>query len=137
MGEKTGSIPPPVCKAILICQQVVFDPDAYRLDLLGILDTFRLASFPGRTMPFTLFTLLTGAQGEQELWIEAHDLRSGQRLGQTPPDRVSFADRTAMRMWSCKCPPLLLPEPGSYDLILYCAAGEIDRLSFVASLRQE
>src|SRR3954462_5144136 len=65
MSDKPGSVPPPLCKAILMCRSVGIDPTTGTYNLYGVLDGCELRALPGPTFPFTVFLSLTGSQGEQ------------------------------------------------------------------------
>jgi hypothetical protein len=137
MTDKPGAVPPPQCKAILLCERVEVDRLTRQLDLRGVFCMFHLDTFPGRTMPFTVFTLLTGGEGEQHVWVDVYDLRDGQHLVRSRSDPVPFPGRADYIFWQIALPPLLLPAAGRYDLVVACANGEIDRLSFAATTRLE
>jgi hypothetical protein len=132
MDKKPRALPPPLCKAILICERVEFDPVTRQLNLWGVLDRFHVSSFPGYTSSFFVFLLLTDSIGEREVWVEVHDLRDGRVLARTRPDRFQFPRRTDSIFWHLACPPLFLSSPGRYDLITFCDGEEIDRLKFAA-----
>ena len=137
MTDKPGSVPPPLCKAILLCERVDTDPITRQFNLHGVFDTFHLDSFPGCTIPFAVFPLLAGSQGGQEVWVEVHDLKSGHKLGHTSLALVPFPGRADCILQPFACAPLFLPSPGGYDLVVHGTAGEIDRLRFAAQTSLE
>ncbi len=60
--KESESKPPPVCKAILLCDQVIRDVSTGKASLIGIFEAFVLASVPGHTQPIkAFFSLLTGS----------------------------------------------------------------------------
>ncbi len=137
MSGEPGPVPPPLCKAILMCREVEIDRGTGTYNLLGVLDGFELRTFPGSTPPFTVFLLLTGSQGTQEVWAEVYDLRDGQSIGRSPPIPVRFTGRAEMVFVRIALPPLSLPAPGEYDLVVFSGDGEIDRLVFIAVAPEE
>jgi hypothetical protein len=132
MSEKANPLPPPLCKAILICERAEILRATRLINLWGVTDILTVPSFPGFTRPFVVFLRLTDAEGERPVWVEVHDLRDSRVLGRTPPDRVPFPGRTQSIIWTLACPPLPLPSPGEYDLVAFCDGVEIDRLKFAA-----
>jgi hypothetical protein len=126
--------PPPVCKAILMCNRAEIDPMTRRFNLEGVLDTLAMTPSPGPTAPFVVFMLLTGSEGEQGVWVEVHDLKDGAIIGRTPPIAVAFPGRADYIFVKIECPPIFLPSPGRYDLLARCDDGDIDRLRFNAGL---
>jgi Family of unknown function (DUF6941) len=134
-GWRTSAMsdkPPPVCKAILMCNRAEMDPTTRRFTLEGVFDTLAMEPTPGPTAPFVVFMLLTGSQGEQGVWVEVHDLRDGSLVGRTPAIPVAFPGRADYIFVKIECPPIFLPSPGRYDLLVRCDDGDIDRLSFSA-----
>jgi hypothetical protein len=132
MGDSVRAVQVPSCKAILMCRSVSTDPITGAFNLYGVIDCFGLSAFPGATFPFSVFLLLTGSQGEQELWAEVHDLRDMQVIHRSVGTVIPFDGRAEGIFVTLECPAVTLPQPGLYDLVVFSGAGEVDRLKFSA-----
>jgi hypothetical protein len=46
-----GAIPPPKCKAILLCEKTIIEAGTQQVSLIGITDTFMVPGLPGMIQP--------------------------------------------------------------------------------------
>jgi len=123
--------PPPVCKVILLCDEVLRDPVTNKTSVIGIFDTFVVPSFPGSTSPCTAFLKLVDAFGEFTITAEIHDLKEGTIAFRSSGSSqyCSSAGRSAGELWF-PIFALLFTHPGPYDLIVFADENEIDRVQF-------
>jgi hypothetical protein len=135
MTEKISSLPLPICKAILICDQVEIDQVTGGINLWNVFGAIPFPSFPGHTSGFDVFLILTEGEGKQNVWIEVNNLQDGQLLDKLPPRVITFQGRTQLLFVKLTCPLIRLPSPGLYDLVVFCDSGEIDRLKISAFVR--
>jgi hypothetical protein len=124
--------PPPKCKAILLCDQVIVDALTRKVSIIGTFDSFNTPSFPGMTAQFTAFMQMTDGHGEYRIAIEIHDLQEGTVLGRAEGAPISFPDRTAKLNYFIPVPPLPLAHAGRYDFVVFADGQEIDRQQFEA-----
>ena len=61
-----GKIPPPACKALLLCDQTIIEAGSGKVSIIGAFTNFILPTFPGRTSPFTAFVQLADGIGRYE-----------------------------------------------------------------------
>jgi len=128
--NKTSRKPPPVCKAILLCDEVVRDAETHKTSVIGIFDTFVVPGFPGSTSPCKLFLLLIDAIGAFEIMAEIHDLKDGNVIARSPSRTIgSPGKRTQGEQW-LPVPALPVAHSGPYDLIVFADENEIDRVQF-------
>ena len=132
MTEKHSSKPPPRCKAILLCDQTIRDAATGKPSVIGIFDRLRFSSFPAQTAPFKLFLELIEGIGSFEIVVELYDLRENKTLSRSRPHRLEFQDRLDRHYLYMSVPRLLLPHPGSYDVLVLANEQEADRKKFQA-----
>lgn len=137
-GKKdSGSKPPPVCKAILLCDQVIRDAMTGKASLIGIFDAFRLETVPGHTRPVTAFLQLIEGIGSYILTVEVHDLQADTVIARATTVSVEFANRLQKRQVIIGVPPLPVAHAGIYDFVVLADGKEVDRQQFVVVVPQE
>jgi len=129
--------PPPACKAILLCDAVLTDPFTGKGSVIGILSQFTLPEFPGDTPPFFVYLQLTDGIGSYTLSIEIRDRADDEALFKGVLLKVEFAERGVKNNVVIPMPPLPLPHPGAYDLIMFADAQELDRQQFEAHMQEQ
>jgi hypothetical protein len=127
-----GRRPPPVCKAILLCDQVIVDARTNKVSVIGIFTFFGLPQFPGQTFPVTAFLQLTNGIGKYALTVEIHDLSTGRVIARAELAEVEFEDRATKSNVVFSVPALPLQHPGIYDFVVLADDQEIDRQQFTA-----
>ena len=132
-GGPRGVIPPPRCKAILLCDQVLVDALTGHYSAIGIFDVFRLPVFPGPTRPFAVYVQLTSGIGSYAITLEIHDLSDNNLLARASGPVINFPERSAKAHVIILSPPVGLPSPGPYDFVVLANGQEIDRQQFLAT----
>ncbi len=122
--------PPPQCKAILLCDQVIVDAMTGKLSIIGIFEQFNVASYPARTVPFTAFLQMTDGVGDYAITLEIRDLGNDTTLGRAAGPTIHFPDRRAKVNFFLPVPSLPMPHAGSYDFVVFADGQEIDRQQF-------
>lgn len=135
-GEGAKRKPPPVCKAILLCDAVLTDPFTGKGSLIGILSQFTLPEFPGDTPPFFVYLQLTDGIGSYLLSIELRDRATDEAMYEGELMEIEFAERAVKNNIVLPMPPLPLPHPGAYDFIVFADGQEIDRQQFDAETQE-
>jgi hypothetical protein len=137
MAKKSGRRPPPKCKAILICEQVIVEAVTGKCSIIGVLQSFFVDDPPSKTDRFSVFLQLTNGHGEYGVTIEIHDMEDGEVLATLPDLTVELPDRLSVKNLIIVCPPLTVEHPGSYDLVVFADDEEIDRQRFQIHSRDE
>ncbi len=133
--EPTPQLRPlPRCKAILACETIVVDETSHRPSLIGVVDAFEIASFPGRSLPFRVFVQLAEGIGKYDVSVEFHDRLNDEIALKTSPVTVEFFDRLDRVYLNVEIAALTLPEPNTYDIVLLADGEEVERqrVSFVS-----
>src|SRR5437588_4000407 len=87
-----GRIPPPKCKAILLCDQTILEAGTNKISIIGVFDNFTVAVFPAMGKPFTAFLNLTDGIGTYAVTVEVHDLTQDIILARAVGPEVVFPD---------------------------------------------
>jgi hypothetical protein len=124
--------PPPVCKAILLCEGTTVEAGTGKVSLIGLVRTLAMTEFPGRSERMKLFLQLVDGIGEYSLTVEIHDLAEGRVIARMKGPRISFLSRPATHQLFLTMPALPIPHPGRYDVIVLGNGAEIDRQQFRA-----
>ncbi len=128
--SSSGDIPPPKCKAILLCDQTIVEAGTGKISVIGVFDRFVLSEVPGVLRPFTVFVQLTNGVGRYEFSVEIHDLREDTVLARSPTVWAEWKDRLATVNLLIPVPPMQVQHLGAYDLVLLANGEEIDRQQF-------
>ncbi|HLW64953.1 MAG TPA: hypothetical protein VKS79_06490 [Gemmataceae bacterium] len=134
-GKKKGQRPPPVCKAILLCQTTMTEVDTNYVSVIRILDEFLLPDLPCAIGPLTVFFQVVNGIGSYETLMEVQDLQDGGVLFRVE-NTIEFSDRLTPYYIAITIPSLFLTHPGVYDVVLLADGQEIDRQQFTAKLEE-
>jgi hypothetical protein len=129
--------PPPVCKAILLCDTVIQDAFTGKVSLIGLFEGFILRSMPGVTVPVIAFLQLIEGIGQYSLKVEVHDLANDKVIARAPPSAVNFPDRLARKQIIIPVPPLPMEHEGAYDFVVTADGKEVDRQQFKVVVKEE
>lgn len=133
MGKKkTGSKPPPICKAILLCKDTIVEAETNHISVIGIVDMWSFVDFPDETPPFMVYVQLTNGLGRYAVSVHIYDLQSDESLGQAQVAEVDFPDRQSKVHLFLQVAPLQLDHAGRYDLVVLADGQEVDRQQFQA-----
>lgn len=133
--KEPGSRPTPVCKAILLCNQLIRDVTTGKASLIGIFDAFRLETVPGHTRPVTAFLQLIEGIGSYVLTVEVHDLQADKVIARATTESVEFENRLQKR--EIGVPPLPVAHVGIYDFVVLANGKEVDRQQFAVVVPKE
>ena len=136
-GKEPGSKPPPVCKAILLCDQVIRDLQTGRASLIGIRAGFLIARVPGRTRPVTAFLQLIEGVGSYVLTVEVHDLSADEVIARAETVEITFGNRLEKQEVVIEVPPLPVKNTGLYDFVVLANGKEVDRQQFKVVVPEE
>lgn len=130
-SRKGGIIPPPKCKAILLCDQTIIEAGTGKASLIGVFDDFVVPPVPSSTRPCTVFVQLADGIGEHSIEIEVHDLEKGTVLARgTMGIEITWKERPAKHNLIIPMPPIPVSHAGEYDLVIFAGNQEIDRQKF-------
>lgn len=131
----SGEIPPPKCKAILLCNQAIVDARTGKISIIGVFEDFYLDQMPGTTWPFTVFMQLTDGIGTYEIWVEIQDLQEGAVIARSLTATVRWEERLVKANLLIPVPPLPVEHTGAYDLVVFANKQELDRQQFTVHQR--
>ena len=131
--KKKGRVPPPVCKAILLCQELIIEARSHHVSLINIFDTFQVPKFPGSTPPFKLFMQLVNGVGAYDITVEVRDLLEDKIVARAQICKLAFVDREAKANVNLTVPAIPMSHPGVYEFVVFADEQEIDRQRFIAS----
>lgn len=125
-----------MCKAILLCDAILFDPFGQKTSVIGIFDRFTVPQFPGMTAPCFVFVLMVNGIGHYQFSVEIRDADTDQPIARSAElAEAIFKDRTEKRTLIIPLPLLPLPRAGRYDFIVFANGQEVDRQVFEAVQR--
>jgi hypothetical protein len=127
-----GQKPLPVCKAILLCDEVRHDPEFGKFSIIGILTGFVLPAFPGWMTPFCVYLFLVDIMGEYAITTQIWDLRDNEEIARSPDLRIGRPGELSRQELWFPVKGVYLDHPGAYDLIVFADEREIDRIRFNA-----
>lgn len=129
---REGAVPPPKCKAILLCERSIVEKETEQISLIGLFEQLHAASIPGNIEPFTVFLLLTdGIVGHQyEITVEVQDLRNDIVLVKSDVLTLKWEDRLANMQLLVSVGSLHVEHEGSYNVVAFADRQEVDRLRF-------
>ena len=129
MAREPGvrALPPPVCKAILLCEKVVRDEFTGLYSLINIFDDIHLYSLPCLIGPYLLFLQVTDGLGRYQISVEIQDLSTGSVLARADQPEIELADKNVKWIGILGVPPFLINEAGAYDILVLANGQEINR----------
>jgi len=128
------SVPPPQCKAILLCQRAIIEAGTGKISLIDLATNFTIEA--PSIEPFVVFLqLIEGFPGhEYEITVEMHDLLEGSMMGGAIEKKLRWKKRLQhinllipMRLRS-------INHSGQYDLVINANGEEIGRQKFSVTL---
>lgn len=130
--KSEGKIPPPSCKALLLCERVLFDRISNQCSAINIIDCFYVSSFPGDTIPFFIYMQLMPGIGKYSVVLEIRDLANDNVRARANLEDIEFTSRLGKMHFISLVPPMSLEHPGLYDFVVLADGQEIDRQQFLA-----
>lgn len=129
--------PPPICKAILLCDKSIIEAVTAKTSIIGIFDSFNVHQVPCRIPPFEAFVQIAEGVGRYDIVVEVHDLRERNVIARAVCPSVEFADRLVRMNLMIPVPSLSITHAGRYDFVIFANGAEIDRQTFQILARQE
>jgi hypothetical protein len=128
--------PLPICKAFLVCRQIIQDMSSKEFIILGPTHQFYAPVFP-MIGNLSFFAQCTSMQGSYNLELQLQDLEGNVqwRFAFEPPwecnDPLNVAFLTLQNMG------IYFPRPAKYDIVLLASGDELARTPFWARLPVE
>ena len=131
-SAREGSVPPPKCKAILLCERVIIEAGTGQISLIGLFDELEIDAVPGYTGPFTVFLVLTDGIGghNYEISIAVRDLDTDTDIATATRPELRWEDRLTKRSLFVQFGELNIEQAGSYDIVVCADSQELDRQRF-------
>ncbi len=125
-----GRVPPPICKAFLLCNYALIERGSNRPSIIGVIDSVPVSFFPTRIPQMCAFIQLVDGIGQYEIALEFQDIADGAVLGRVGGIIADFPNRACKLNVHISIPPLPISKPGTYDAIVFANEEEIDRQKF-------
>jgi hypothetical protein len=116
--------PLPVCKAFLVCDQVIQDAQTNKKSLIGVFHELRALRFPAVHPALWVYANLTDARGRYEFEIRLLDVARSTILGKGAPPPIDIAGPLQTTELSAQLRNVTLPSEGTYEFQLV-ANGEL------------
>ncbi len=126
--RKEANKPPPVCKAILLCDAVEREKRTYKTNVKGVFDTLLVASFPYSSPPCVIYLKLVDVNGKYTIKAEILDLDEGTVAFTSPKAEIGTPGKRTQGEFHLRVSPLLFTHPGIYDVVVFADQDEIDRV---------
>ena len=109
----------PQLKAILTCDTIIAEKGTDKHSLIGVFDRMYITKFPTSYFPIYLYLAFSGA-GDFRIRVSFHDLTEDKEIASSSlPQLIHCPDRLKTYQVIFRFPPLLLPQEGDYDFIVY------------------
>jgi hypothetical protein len=129
--QKQAAKSAPVCKAILLCDDVSRDPKTHKSDVNGVFDTFVLPSFPGSTPECKVFLVLVDAVGRYTIRAEVYDPTRGVVLYRSPGSgKFGSPRKTTKGELVLPVSSLYFDQDGDYEIVVFADSAEVARVQF-------
>ena len=123
-----------MCKAILLCDQVLHDSRTGHHSLIGVRNDFRLREFPAIVPSVSVFVQLVEGVGKYRITTEMRSLKDNEVVGRSNGFVCNFENRLTMMMVVLTLQPMRLREPGHYEFVVSANGERIDSQRFAAVL---
>jgi hypothetical protein len=113
----------PEAKPLLLCEEVVSDPNSGNVHLVGLFTAIRPQSqppYPHRHPSFCVFVQLSDAVGELPSYLEIIEASSDEVIFRTATHQLVFPRRRFILRAIFRLRNCLFPRPGVYWIQLYC-----------------
>lgn len=134
--KEPGHKPPPKCKAILLCDQIILDQFTGKISVVGVFEEYVLSQIPGFTVKACVFLQLVEGIGSCILEVRLEDVEARTVIGRGINVTVDFSDRTIKNNVVIALPSLPIAKAGFYDLVVLADGQEVDRQKFAVRLIQ-
>jgi hypothetical protein len=131
-GEGRGQVPPPKCKAFLLCQHAIIEAKTSRHSIINILNNLTVPHCPIVIPPMHAFIQLTDGIGSYEISLDFQDIDQGVVMRKGIRLKVTFPERLLKMNIIIPIPPLRIPHAGIYEVVIFADEHEIERQKFAA-----
>ena len=118
--------PVPVCRSLIICQQILQDHRTQSTSLIGLVQHIRGLQFP-TVAQFSLFSRWTNGHGAYKIEVQLRDPEGNIVWRQAFPQACEMPDPLQPCDLSFHDLKIYLPGPGKYDLVLIANGEEVGR----------
>lgn len=134
-AKRRGIVPPPKCKAILLCDQTIIEAGTGKVSVIGVFDGFTLPKLPFVTRPCMVFVQLADGIGSHGVDVEVRDLENDTVIARGEVGaQITWPDRPSKHNLLIPLPPLPITHVGEYDLVILARNQEIDRQKFTVAV---
>ncbi len=109
----------PVSRSLFLCEAHIGYSDA-RVDLYGIFNVLRPASYPHSLPYLVVFAQLTGGVGDVPFFLEVRRERDDALIRATAIHSLHFPDRTVSVPLAFTLQGVQFPDPDVYVVSLFC-----------------
>src|SRR5262249_43604088 len=107
--------PPPVCKAFIVCRQIVDHPQLNDSVIVGLGRAYQQKNYPGAS-PLGFFARLSSARGHYRIEVQLRN-SDGEVVWREGPD-AEFPMEDPLEMYDIKMNLApVFPKPGVYDFL--------------------
>lgn len=128
--RKPGRVPPPKCKAILLCEKTIVEEGTGKVSLINTVDSFMVREFPGSAPEFSVFLELVDGVGRYTVVVEVHDLEQDAVLARSSEATLDWRDRLGRFKIIVPFARVAADHPGVYDLVVFANDEEVERQTF-------
>jgi hypothetical protein len=115
-------LPPPECKAVLLCERVLVDPFTGLYSVINIFDNIIIYNDHAVVSPYRLYVELTGGSGQYLIAVEIQELEESMLLGKEER-AITLTDRSEKWIGVFEVPAFEVWADGSYEIVVF-ADGE-------------
>jgi hypothetical protein len=115
-------LPPPGCKAVLLCERVLVDPFTGLYSAVNIFDNIIIYDDHAMVGPYRLYVELTGGSGQFLIAVQIQELEVSMLLGKEER-AVTLTDRSEKWLGVFEVPAFEVRADGSYEIVVF-ADGE-------------
>ena len=113
----------PLAKTVFLCDEVVRDAAKNKVSILNMFDTVRLRaddSFPYHLRKICVFAECSDGLGPFTFYVEIERTSTEAAVYRSQSHTVTFTDRLKSVKISIRLTNCIFPEPGEYNVQLYC-----------------
>ena len=122
--------PVPVCRSILVCQQILQDARTQSTSLIGLIQNIRCPQFPS-VGQVSVFSRWINGHGQYNLELHLRDAEDNVVWKQVFPQPCNMPDPLQPCDLTFFDLPIHLPGPGKFDLVLVANGEEVGRHSLL------
>jgi hypothetical protein len=120
-------LPPPTCKAFLICRQVLLDKYTQEYSVLGVTHQVVAPTYP-HVAVLSIFAQCTAVPGRYVLELQLQDLEANVVWRNHFDEPLQVDDPLKIGILTLQHQHIYFPRPGKYDLILLANGEEVVRV---------